>query len=285
MQKFHICGLCNDDINQEDLKELLEPIKPYYDSLNWVVHNPLIENGAHKYLESIKKEGKIIYTDWCFRLNFSRNHYLYQGTMKNGDWFISLDPMEVLKPEFFEKWPQLKQLLESNQVDGVLLYGKRFLYQFNDYLEHKGNPHEFLVGNSKTVELTTIEEYKNTEWFWGSRRKEKRDKFDSVWHHVNYLVNYPNSNNTLLGLDRYSNREEIFQKREIIRKQFRAYCQNLDLLPLTIEKFKKLCTDDLENMRYFIENEKYINTAYAYYILGITDLGDGHDLEKMFKIP
>lgn len=284
MQQFHICGLCNDDINQQDLKELLEPIFPYYNSLNWVVHTPLIENGAHKYLESIKKEGKIIYTDWCFRLNFSRNHYLCQGTMKNGDWFISLDPMEVLKPEFFEKWPQLKQLLESNQIDGVLLYGKRFLYRYNDYLEHKGNPHEYLVGNSKTVELTNIEEYKNTEWFWGSRRAEKRDKHDYVWHFVNYMTNYPDSNHMLLGLDRYSNKEEIFQVRENIRRQFRYFCQRLDLLPLTIDKFKLLCNDHFEEMKFFINSERIINDAYLYYILGKTDLPDAHDLEKITKI-
>jgi len=288
MSKIYICGLCNDDSNLEDLKILLDPIKYYYSGLQWVVHNPLIQNGVHKYLESIKKDGKIIYADWCFRLDFSRNHYLYQGNMKPGDWFISLDHLEILLPGFFDKWQKLKEKLELAEVDGVLLYGKRFLYKYNDYLEHKGNPHEFLINNSKTIELTNLEEYKNTTWFWGSRRTEKRDKFDYIWHFMNYYVNFPNSNHCLLGLDRYSNKEEVFQIRETIRRQFRIFCQSLDLLPLTIDRFKDLCHNRLEEMKKFINSEKIINDMYHYYILNRKftqeDLENAHDLEKIIQV-
>lgn len=272
---------------KENLEELLDPLYPFYDGLNWVFHGTYPDwqtDDTYGYLEANKKEGKIIVTEFCHRHDFSRDHYLYQGTIKNGDYFVEVDGSERLNPSFFEKWPQLKQLLEFNNIDGVLLYGKRFLFRYNDSMRHVGNPHEFVSGANKVIELTQIPEYKDSSWFWGSVRLQKRDPFHSVWHHVNYYVNYPNSNNCLLGLDRYPNREEIFQKREIIRKQFRSFCQNLDLLPLTVDKFKDLCNNTLEKMKYFIENEKYINTAYAYYILGITDLGDGHDLEKMFKI-
>lgn len=281
MSKFHICGVTKSG-SEEDLKELLEPLFSYYDALNWGFHLP--EDGGYNYLESMKKEGKIQLLDWKFRLDFSRNHYLYNGTIKPGDYFCALDSQERLYPAFFEKWPQLKQLLEYNNIDGVVLYGKRFLYKYNDFMEYRGNPHEGLLGANKTIELTSIDGFQETSWFWGSVRAQKRDKTESFFHHVNYYVNFPNSNNCLLGLDRYANREEIFHKREVIRKQFRAYCQSLDLLPLTIDKFKDLCNNRLEEMKYFINSEKYLNTAYACYILGITDLGDAHDLEKMVKI-
>lgn len=267
MSKLYICGLCNGTSDVNDLKELLEPIIPYYDGLQWVVHNPIVLGGAYTYLDSIKKDGKIICTDWCYRLNFSRNHYLYQGQMKIGDWFISLDPLEILRPQFFEKWPQLKQALESNHIDGVLLYGKRFLYKFNDFLEHKGNPHEYISGANRVVELTSIDGYKDTSWFWGTNRNQKRDKFHYIWHFVNYYVNFPDSNHCLLGIDNLIDREEIFRKRESLRQMFRNFCRTKDCLPLSIDGFKYLWYNFSNDMKYFINNERILNDAYLYFIL------------------
>lgn len=281
MNKINICGLTQSG-KLNDLKELLEPLFPYYDALNWVFHYPK-DDGAD-FLESVKKNGRIIYLDFNYRLDFSRNHYLYCGTIKSGEYCFFLDDLERLKPNFFLQWPGLKYFLESNGIDGVTLYGKRFLYKFNDFLEFRGNPHEGLVGANRIIELTTIDEFKNTSWFWENVRPKKRDKFHYIWAFVNYYVNYPNSNHCLLGLDKYSNREEIFKVREYQRRKFRDYCQSLDILPLTKDKFIDLCGNRFDEIKEFINNEKIINDAYQYFILKNENLVEPHDLTGIIKI-
>ena len=191
----------SNDNDSEDLKILLNPIIEYTDGLQWVHHvNDISDFKKQDYLELTKGMGRIIYSEWCQRYNHSRNLYLFQGSMKTGDWFINLDSLEILKPDFFKKWGFLKELLENNNIDGVVLYGKRFLYRFSEFLEHKGNPHEYIVGNNTTIELTTIQEFSNTDWFWGSRRSEKRNEFHFVLHYLKYYC-LPNSNHCLLGCE------------------------------------------------------------------------------------
>ena len=84
--------------HKQDLEELIEPIKDHFDGLIWTFHYPK-DDGAD-YLESVKGEGEIIYTKWCNRLDFSRNHSLFQGPMRVGDWFVTIDTLERLSPDF-----------------------------------------------------------------------------------------------------------------------------------------------------------------------------------------
>jgi len=89
--RLWLIGVTNEG-HEKDLRELIEPIKDDFDGLVWTFHYPK-DNGAD-YLESVKGEGEIIYTKWCNRLDFSRNHCLFQGPIKIGDWFLTIDSLE-----------------------------------------------------------------------------------------------------------------------------------------------------------------------------------------------
>src|SRR6056300_963637 len=86
--------------NGDHLKELIEPIKEYFDGLIWVYHDDQKEFQADQHLDSglrylydNKRDGEIIRSRWCNRFDFSRNIGLYQGPIKYGDWFLVIDTM------------------------------------------------------------------------------------------------------------------------------------------------------------------------------------------------
>jgi hypothetical protein len=279
MSKLFITGITQSgEIN--NLRELLDPLYPYYDGLQWTFHYPKDE-GAD-YLESIKKEGKIIYANWVQRLDWARNHCLYEGTMKTGDFFLILDSKERLYPKFFELWPQLKQFLESNNIDGVVLGGKRFLYRFNEFLEFRGNPHEGLAGGQRVIDLLQLEQYKNPDWFWKNVHKDpQRDKYHYIGHFLKYIT-FPNSNHAMLGNE---NNTERYKKEKMIGLQFRLYLEYNNLLPITIDKFKWLCENKLNEIKPWLQESKILNDAYRYLVLNRTDLNKNeYDYSDMVKI-
>ena len=274
MQKLHICGItkCGEEKN---LRELLAPLYPYYDALNWVFHLPVDE--GYEYLKSIKKDGKIQTLEFCNRLDFSRNHYLFNGTMQTGDWMIFLDDVERLYPVFFENWKELKNILDYNNIDGCVLHGKRFLYRYSEYLEHRGNPHEGVSGAKNVIELTSLDKYKDITWFFGSVRNINRDKYHFVAHYLKYYC-YPNSNHCLLGCESDIPR---FHNRQRVRHQFRQYCEQIGVLPMTPEKFQWLCANKMSEIRDFINKEKILNDAYRYFFLNKKDFNDDHDYNNI----
>lgn len=261
--KLHICGLCKSG-DTEELKASLLPLYDYYDALQYVIHEP-IDTELYDFLDSIKKDGKIIKTEWCQRLDFARNNYLFRGNMKTGEFFINLDSKEKLFPEFFKLWPQLKEFLIKNNIDGVLLSGKRFLYRYSEFLEHRGNPHEYIANANNVVELTSFGIFKDTSWYWHNVHTDgKRDKYQYIWHFINYYC-FPASNHCLLGRD---NNQKEFYEHDAVRREFRLYCEKSDLLPLTQEKFIWLCNNKLDDIRKFVNYEKYLNDGYHYFING-----------------
>ncbi len=285
MSKIHICGITMAE-KLNDLSQLLQPLYPYYDALNWVFHKP-IDEGLN-YLESIKKDGKIQVIDFCDRLNFSRNHYLFNGTMKTGDYFIMVDDLERLNPAFFSNGnyniKQLISFLESNKIDGCVLQGKRFLYRFNEFLEYRGNPHEYIVDSTNQpqniIELTSIDFFKDPSWFWSSVRNKKRDKYEFVWHYLFYFT-FPGSNHCLLGNEKNI---EQFYKDESVRRQFRLYLEHNNYLPFTKEKFIWLCNNKLVDIKDLINKNKILNDGYRHFILGRTDFNDDHDYRNMILV-
>ena len=127
--RLWLIGVTNEG-HEKDLRELIEPIKDDFDGLVWTFHYPK-DNGAD-YLESVKGEGEIIYTKWCNRLDFSRNHCLFQGPIKIGDWFLTIDRLERLSPDFTKNLKILCADLDDLNIDGTYLYNKRFLFKLNE---------------------------------------------------------------------------------------------------------------------------------------------------------
>ena len=265
--------------HKQDLQELIEPIKHDFDGLVWTFHYPKDE-GAD-YLESVKGEGEIIYSKWCNRTDFSRNQSLFQGPIKSGDWFLTIDTLERLSPDFTKQLRDLVRYFENNQIDGAYLKDKRFMFRYNETMEFKGNPHEAILGTQNTVELTNLKIWDKS--FQKNVRSEKRqDPFYFVEHNFKYYL-FPNTNHLFLGFEndvllvkkRYENRMKFFQA---------IYSQGFH--PYDYDSVKECLENHLDDtMKECINFEKFLNDWYRLKIRGETEgIIDKHDFSKFKPI-
>jgi hypothetical protein len=248
--------------HEKDLRELIDPIKEDFDGLIWTFHYPL--DSGYDYLCSVKGDGEIIKTKWCNRLDFSRNHCLFQGPMKVGDWFVTIDTLERLSPEFTKNLKSICHQLEQNNVDGCYLYNKRFLFKFNEHTSFVNNPHEGIIGASKSTDLSKLDFWE--ERFQKNVREERReDPYHFVYHNFKYYF-FPQTNHLVLGFEdnpdlirkRYSNREKIMED---------IYQQGYDPLDIKAVEhcFKNHLTDEMKSC---INFDKFLNDWYRYEVLG-----------------
>jgi hypothetical protein len=274
--RLWLIGVTNEG-HEEDLRELIEPIKHDFDGLVWTFHYP--KDAGADYLEAVKGEGEIIYTKWCNRLDFSRNHCLFQGPIKIGDWFLTIDSLERLSPDFTKALKNLCSELDSQEIDGAYLYNKRFLFKFNEESSFINNPHEGIKGVSKTIELSN-QKFWRKEYQKNIRSEKRGDPHHFINHNFKYYF-FPNTNHLILG---FENDQNLIKKRyENRAKLLRAiYDQGFDPLDIKAveECFRKHLTDD---MRQCIDFDKFLNDWYRYKILEEKEgLIDKHDF-SVFK--
>ena len=274
--RLWLIGVTNEG-HEEDLRELIEPIKHDFDGLVWTFHYP--KDAGADYLEAVKGEGEIIYTKWCNRLDFSRNHCLFQGPIKIGDWFLTIDSLERLSPDFTKALKNLCSELDSQEIDGAYLYNKRFLFKFNEESSFINNPHEGIKGVSKTIELSN-QKFWRKEYQKNIRSEKRGDPYHFINHNFKYYF-FPNTNHLILG---FENDQNLIKKRyENRAKLLRAiYDQGFDPLDIKAveECFRKHLTDD---MRQCIDFDKFLNDWYRYKILEEKEgLVDKHDF-SVFK--
>lgn len=263
--------------HEEDLRELIDPIKDDFHGLIWTFHYPK-DSGA-EYLESVKGEGEIIYTKWCNRYSFSRNHCLFQGPMQVGDWFLIIDTLERLSPEFTKNLKKLCSDLDKVDIDGAYLYNKRFLFKFNEQTEFVNNPHEGIQGCTKTIELSCQSFWKQ-EFQENIRSRKRNNPFHFIEHNFKYYF-LPNTNHLFLGFEdqrelveqRYKNRSKLIK--EIYQSGFDPF--NIKSIE---DCFRNHLTDD---MRECISFDKFLNDWYRYKVLEETEgLTNEHNF-SLFK--
>tara|TARA_B100000963_G_scaffold67137_2_gene55268 strand:+ start:53342 stop:54181 length:840 start_codon:yes stop_codon:yes gene_type:complete len=265
--------------HEQDLKELIEPIKNDFDGLVWTFHYPKDEGSD--YLESVKGDGEIIYTKWCSRLDFSRNHSLYQGPMRFGDWFLTIDTLERLSPKFTKFLKKLCADLNDLDIDGVFLHNKRLLFKLKENTSFINNPHEGITGCSKTIELS-----KQTFWdetYQSNVRDQKRkDPYYFIEHNMKYYL-FPNSNHLVLCVE---DKPDLINKRYEFRQKLINEVNRLGFYAYDIKSMEECFRNKLTPiLRECLNFEKFLNDWYRYKILkqkvGIVN---SHDFKHMKKI-
>ena len=263
--------------NHEHLKELIEPIKSCFDGLIWTFHYPK-DKGA-EYLETVKGEGEIIYAKWCNRLDYSRNHCLYQGPMKVGDWFITIDCHERITKEFVDLIKTMIPLFEKQGIDGIYLHGKRFAAKLKEETKFVGNPHEGINGISKAIEVTQSDFWK--DYFFSNVRNKARDKFAIFMSAMKYYI-FPTTNHLLLH---FENNQNFVKERYLVRSKFLQEISNLGFNPHCLKSVKNCIENELtEILKECINSEKILNDWYRYEFLDARDLIDKHDFTLIKKI-
>lgn len=278
--KIWLCGITNAG-NKQNLEGMIAPILQYFDGLVFTFHYPTDE-GA-QYLEENKKEGKIIYAEWCQRHGYSQNHFLYQGPMRADDFFVLLDSPERISPEFCsEHLPKLIAKMQESAIGVLANFGKPFLFRYSEILEFKGSPHWFVSqteGHTANLELP-----KNLFW---SVRGETRNEWHFINHYAKYYIDYPaGSNHCLLGLEKNGDPQKLFPIREMRRLKFRDVLRERGIeqkLEAVIEYFKAHKPLD-DEFKEFVNNEKILNDLYRYHVLGDFSMKDNHDFKDMIKL-
>ena len=260
--------------NLHNLKALVDPVIDFFDGLMWTFHYPTDE-GAD-YLEANKKEGRIVYSHWHCRHGVSMSQFLWQGTMKDGDFFVTVDSMERLSPSFCSQLRGMVKYMDTNNIAMVANYGKGLVFRFNEQLEFKGSPHWHatqLDGQAVSVELPLTD-------FWNVRN-EQRDEYQWVGHYLRYFMYPAGSNHALLGLDHHKGGtpESIFPKREAKRLWFREQVRRAGF-PLTVEGAVAFMSQPLtDELRSLINSDKVWQDAYWHLVKGDQSVRDSHNPE------
>lgn len=278
MSKIFLVGMSGPN-SLEDLKELIEPIKQYFDGIIWVLHDSRATD-EEDYLDSVMNEGKIIHIPFSKRHAFSRNHYLWCGPAQEGSWLCQVDVLERINTTFASQLSNFTVALEAHNINTVFYYNKAFLYQQHESLEFTGSPHEGLRrhdGQMRPLELS--QSYPTeTDIRYSVRAQKRTDPFGWVMHYAKYYIEYPfGSNHCLLGNCERGNETEIFQKREIMRIDFRNEVKRhgINLTMKDIILYWRNNKLD-EPMRKYINGEKILNDLYRYSVLGDKTVVDEH---------
>ncbi len=282
--KLWLTGVTNKG-NAHHLKELVDPILEYFDGLVWVFHtdddDPFAGNDkGFRYLNENKKNGKIIISKWCNRLDFSRNIGLYHGPIKYGDWFLTIDTLERMHVDFAKQLPELIQRFDRNGIDGVYCRNKHFLFKFNEATAYVHNPHSGVAGVRQSLEITTLPFWRDE--FWVNVRSQHRDKYEFVDHNLKYYL-FPNTNHLVLKCE---HDHEFIKRRYMIRAEF---FRELLTLGVDIQDFQSvkdyIVSGDLSDVaKKCIAEEKYLNDIYRFYRLGKQDIEDDFDFDNLIKV-
>ena len=280
MNKLWLIGITTEG-HKQDLQELIEPIKDDFDGLIWTFHYPK-DDGAD-YLESVKGQGEIIYTKWCNRLDFSRNHSLFQSRMEVGDWFLTIDTLERLSPDFTGRLKSICSYLDYSGVDGVYLYNKRILFKLNEQTAFVNNPHEGIAGVTKTIELSK-QSFWEEEYQKNIRAEKRQDPLYFINHNFKYYF-FPNSNHLLLG---HEDDRDLVNKRYENRARLISLIEKEGLNPFCLNSVELCFRHRLnEEIKECISFDKFLNDWYRYKILnqreGFVDKHDFSVFEPLFE--
>ena len=276
--KLWLIGITTEG-HEKDLRELIEPINHDFDGLVWTFHYPL--DSGYDYLCSVKGDGEIIKTKWCNRLDFSRNHCLYQGPMKIGDWFLTIDTLERLSPDFTKNLKPLCNQFNQHGVDGCYLYNKRILFKLKEETAFINNPHEGIRGVSKSIEFSKLDFWKK-EYQKNVRAEKRQDALHFISHNFKYYL-FPQTNHLVLG---FENNPKLIEQRYKNRSDFFNEIYKLGFYPYDIQSIKKCLTIKLTpTLRKCINFDKFLNDWYRYEILGErTGFKDKHDFSAFKPI-
>lgn len=268
----------------EDLKELIEPIRPHFDGVIWVLHDA---RSSHEHSYLVDVGATVIDLPYGRRHDFSRNHYLYCGPLEEGDWVVTADVLERINPTFAANLrPRLIPALEGAGINAAFLYGKHFMFQHHESLRYQGSPHEGLVrddGQMRAIELSTTFSEEQSRY---SVRNAKRDPLHWLHHYARYYLEFPwGSNHCLLGNENRGDPMTIYRKRETTRLQCRAYLRSKGV-PRTEVGFKDYILahpDDL-TIKGFCNAEKILNDLWRHYVLKDLTINDNHTWVDMVKL-
>lgn len=277
--------------NEENLREMVEPLWPYIDGIVAVVHRPCEGDAGLAYLEASKGAGKIIVRDWVQRHDVSASETLYAGIIQEGDLFIITDTLERPNAQFVSRCKDdLNDFMHREGVDCLYYFGKAFIVRYNEAMHYQGSPHWGLIGVKRGVEMS--HQFPDEKMVRLNVRplKRKDEHKHFCRHYLKYFVEYPaGSNHALLGIEQYGGDDpsQALQRREANRLEFRREIKRRGF-PVTVEGFLAMCKDPAqmnEGLKAWLRSDKVFSDAYHWLVLGNPGITDTHRPADALPIP
>jgi len=133
MSKIWITGQVSGSGELENIKELVNISSPFVDGFCWCVNYAKDDfsddDGTYSFLNSHKKEGRIVRANWVNIHSIGMTSAIQSGPIKHGDWLWILDGNEIPKLGFLEKLKENIKEWESKKV-GCVAWGRPYLVRF-----------------------------------------------------------------------------------------------------------------------------------------------------------
>lgn len=265
--------------NEENLRELIDPLIPYIDGVVAVMHNPCEGDLGLAYLEKVKGGGEIIIRDWVQRHDVSASETLYAGVIQEGDLFIIVDTLERAIPSFIARCRDgLNDFMYAQKLDCLVYYGKPYIVRYNEGMHYRGSPHWSLQGVKNAVELSSMYPDERDVRLNVRPIKRKDEPLHWVGHFSKYWLYPEGSNHAAMGLDHWplGDRNTQFIQREGRRLAFRRLMRERGY-PLNMGGLKAMLTAPLDDiLKEHLNAEKVLSDIYWFWHGRSAELRDSH---------
>jgi len=269
----------NEKSNIEDLTAYYR----YFDGLASVDHGS--DDGTYEILDERKGVGFVEKIPYYGHHGHSMNHFLLNPKIGIGDWILLRDSNERINEDFAKNIRGFLSQMENNGIGSIYQYSKLLLFKRFPNQFFANTPHWGLQNaQPKHIQIDQQNWFSSDEKYCYSVRNKNRD----CWHFVGAYLRYylmKDSNHCLLGLEKNGDPNILFPIRNNRRIRFL-----LALEEYSIPASKDAVIDvaghlyKYPNLTIFFNEEKILNDAYRYHILGDRQFKDNHDFKDMVEI-
>jgi hypothetical protein len=279
---------------QENIHELVEPIKPYVRGICALVHDADSFDEGAKYILGVNNElgaGNVIFGPYVGDHSLSRNRIFRECNIQESDFLLIIDTLERVGNKFALNLDRWCKYMEDNNIDIIRYHVKPYLVRYREDLIYIGTPHESLVILSdreslKQIDLAYDPAFQNESEVRVNMRPIKRANQPKhfVTHYLRYLLQ-PNSNQNWLGLEHHGDKYTL-EKKEAIRKGLVRFLAK-NLYPRTANGVLEAMVrvGPKGEMKEFINGHKILNDFYRLKVLGDEDVFDSHAEKDWDNMP
>ena len=222
-------------------------------------------------LESRKKAGKIITQPFVKHHGHLMNGFLFAGIIKNLDYFIILDSPNRITSTWQKTIREDIENWRKNNI-GAVFMDRIYVARYLDSMEFSRGIHWGLSPlNGKVINMSQyVKNIRNEEYKQENYVLNTRDKLVSGFiNPIKYFFSYGSNSQTELLYRQFG--DEIWNKHEEERMNFRIYCEQYLNIPLTLEGLKNYLIDKVSkyptNFENYLEFEVNIKDAFRLFVL------------------
>lgn len=261
--KLWLCGMISGDRSM--IEDTILPVIEHFNGAIFVIDSRAKPEDI-KWLNDIKKEGKIIVKEWVNDHAHTSNEVIFSGVMRFPDYFIWIDQSDKLNPMFVK---DVRTNIENfhNRNIGAVWIDHPLLMRYHTGIRFAGSPHWTCINIlGEQIDLKQSYDYQKESYLINTRNTLKSGFISPI----KYTFTYPPlSNHFQLLYSQFSH--EIYANHERMRINFQLSCQEELGLELTVDALKAYMVNNVGKypdwFENYIETEVNIKDAFRLFVL------------------